>query len=226
MNDHEIGAVIEWATHHPCVRGVTLQPIQFAGRIDGVEQQTARLTLTDVRQRLLEQCPIFEPNDVIPVPCNPDALAMGYALRTAGRHHAADAIHRRQRCCWPAIATRSSSSRTRPSRTRSSASSPPTTRPKPQAKHLASLLCCLPGIDAPPSVGYDSVFRVLIMAFMDATAFDVRAMKKSCVHIVQPDGRIIPFESFNLLYRDDRRTVLDERRAEVEQLFQIQRSVV
>ncbi len=98
--------------------------------------------------------------------------------------------------------------------------------PESQAKHLASLLCCLPGIDAPPTVGYDSVFRVLIMAFMDATAFDVRAMKKSCVHIVQPDGRIIPFESFNLLYRDDRRALLDERRAEVDQLFQLQRSRV
>ena len=96
--------------------------------------------------------------------------------------------------------------------------------PESQALQLSSLLCCLPNVAAPPNVGYDSVFRVLIMAFMDATAFDVRAMKKSCVHIVQPDGRIIPFESFNLLYRDDRRAILEERRAEVEQLFQLQRA--
>jgi uncharacterized radical SAM superfamily Fe-S cluster-containing enzyme len=58
---------------------------------------------------------------------------------------------------------------------------------------------------------------VLIMAFMDATNFDVRAMKKSCVHIVQPDGRIIPFEAFNLLYRD-RSDVLVQRRAELTAL--------
>ena len=225
VNDQEIGAVIEWATQHRCVRGVTLQPIQFAGRIDGVEQQAARLTLTDVRQRLLDQCPIFQPDDVIPVPCNPDALAMGYALRTPEgimpltRFIGADVLLAGERNTIvfeqdPALkdqvfrlfATNHS--------------------PESQAKHLASLLCCLPGIDAPPTVGYDSVFRVLIMAFMDATAFDVRAMKKSCVHIVQPDGRIIPFESFNLLYRDDRRALLDERRAEVDQLFQLQRSRV
>ena len=97
--------------------------------------------------------------------------------------------------------------------------------PEMQATSLSSLLCCLPNVQAPPNVGYDSVFRVLIMAFMDATAFDVRAMKKSCVHIVQTDGRIIPFESFNLLYRDDRRAVLEERRAEVETLYGIQRSL-
>jgi len=48
---------------------------------------------------------------------------------------------------------------------------------------------------------------------MDAVNFDVRAMKKSCVHIVQPDGRVIPFEAFNLLYRD-RTDVLEQRRAE------------
>ncbi len=39
------------------------------------------------------------------------------------------------------------------------------------------------------------------MNFMDAYDFDVRAIKKSCVHIVHPDGRIIPFETMNLFYR-------------------------
>ncbi len=223
VNDHEIGDVIEWATNHPCIRGVTLQPIQFAGRIEGVPQQTSRLTLTDVRQRLLEQCPIFQPADVIPVPCNPDALAMGYALRTpAGimpltRFIPPDVLLAGERNTI--VFEQDPTLKDQVFRLFATNHSP-----ESQARHLASLLCCLPSIDAPPGVGYDSVFRVLIMAFMDATAFDVRAMKKSCVHIVQPDGRIIPFESYNLLYRDDRRAILDERRAEVDQLFQLQRS--
>ena len=42
------------------------------------------------------------------------------------------------------------------------------------------------------------------MQFMDAAAFDVRSVKKSCVHIVHPrDGRLIPFDTYNLFYRDD-----------------------
>jgi len=88
--------------------------------------------------------------------------------------------------------------------------------PESQANCLSSLLCCLPKVQAPPSIGYDNVFRVLIMAFMDAVNFDVRAMKKSCVHIVQADGRIIPFESYNLLYRGDRSQALDARRSEFD----------
>ena len=37
---------------------------------------------------------------------------------------------------------------------------------------------------------------------MDAHNFDVRAAKRSCVHIVNKDNKIIPFETMNLFYRD------------------------
>ena len=90
--------------------------------------------------------------------------------------------------------------------------------PQGQADCLSSLLCCLPQVEAPADLDYRHVFRVLVMAFMDAVAFDVRAMKRSCVHIVQPDGRLIPFESFNLLYRDNG-ALLAQRRAEADASF-------
>ena len=43
---------------------------------------------------------------------------------------------------------------------------------------------------------------MLIMQFIDAYSFDVRSVKKTCVHIVHPDGRLIPFDTYNLFYRD------------------------
>jgi hypothetical protein len=42
------------------------------------------MTLTEVREGILKQTNVFRPNDIIPVPCNPDALAMGYALKLNG----------------------------------------------------------------------------------------------------------------------------------------------
>ena len=51
------------------------------------------------------------------------------------------------------------------------------------------------------------------MQFIDAHSFDLRAVKKSCVHIAQPDGRLIPFDTFNLFYRDDRVQQLERLRA-------------
>ncbi len=56
---------------------------------------------------------------------------------------------------------------------------------------------------APAGIGYDNIFRVIIMQFLDAHNFDVRSVKKTCVHIAHPDGRIIPFDTYNLFYRDD-----------------------
>ena len=218
VNDSEIGKIIDYAAQQPCVRGVTLQPMQFAGRTEGVTSRNERLTLTEVRQAILDQTKMFEAADIIPVPCNPDALSMGYALKTpAGvqpltRFIGAEALLAGERNTivfesdpvlkaevFRLFATNLS--------------------PEGQANCLSSLMCCLPQVAAPAAIGYDQVFRVLIMAFMDAVNFDVRAMKKSCVHIVQPDGRLVPFESFNLLYRDGRQALLQQRRAETDVAF-------
>lgn len=68
---------------------------------------------------------------------------------------------------------------------------------------LRELLCCLPNVVAPDHLSYKNIFRVLIVQFIDAHAFDVRSVKKTCIHIVHPDGRLIPFDTYNLFYRDD-----------------------
>jgi uncharacterized radical SAM superfamily Fe-S cluster-containing enzyme len=218
VNDGEIGRLVEYAASQPCVRGVTLQPVQFAGRADGLSGKTRRLTHTEARQLLLDQTGLFAPQDIIPVPCNPDALSMGYALKTPTglqpltRFVGAETLlaGARDTIVFEADA------RLKAEVFRLFATNQ---GPEGQAACLASLLCCLPKVRAPADLTYDKVFRVLIMAFMDAANFDVRAMKKSCVHIVRPDGRLIPFESFNLLYRDTAQAVLETRRREQDALF-------
>jgi uncharacterized radical SAM superfamily Fe-S cluster-containing enzyme len=77
--------------------------------------------------------------------------------------------------------------------------------PESQANCLSELMCCLPLIAAPQELRYDNVFRVLIVQFMDAYSLDVRALKKSCIHFARPDGKMIPFEAYNLLYRSGNR---------------------
>jgi hypothetical protein len=74
--------------------------------------------------------------------------------------------------------------------------------PRSSAGALRDLLCCLPRVDVAGRLGYQNVFRVVIMQFMDAYLFDLHSVKKTCVHIVHPDGRLIPFDTYNLSYRD------------------------
>jgi hypothetical protein len=85
VNDGEMGAIVDFALTQPAVRGVTLQPVQQAGRVLGFESARHRMTLTEVRRRILEQTGVFKPEDLIPVPCHPDSLAMAYAIKMNGK---------------------------------------------------------------------------------------------------------------------------------------------
>ena len=69
-------------------------------------------------------------------------------------------------------------------------------------KKLAELLCCLPEVPLPAGLGYEDTFRIVIVEFMDAHNFCLGRVKRSCIHFVTPEGRIIPFETYNLFYRD------------------------
>ncbi len=212
-NDGEIGKIVDFALAQKCVRGVTLQPIQAAGRLEKFDPARDRLTLTEVRRKLLAQTNVFRPEDVIPVPCHPDSLAMAYALKMNGKivpltslidpqvllnggrntivYENDDAV---RAGIFKLFATNHS--------------------PQSGAGTLRDLLCCLPRLDAPPALTYENIFRVIIMQFIDAHSFDVRSVKKTCVHIVHPDGRLIPFDTYNLFYRD---TLERERLAPLRQ---------
>ncbi len=215
VNDSELGAIIDYALQQPCVRGVTFQPIQAAGRLGRFDPATDRLTLTGIRRRILEQTRVFRPEDVIPVPCHPDSLAMAYALKIDGEVIPLTGM------VDPQVLInggRNTIVFETDNAVRDNLFKVFATNHSPQsgAASLRDLLCCLPRVDA-PELTYDNVFRVLIMQFIDAHSFDVRSVKKTCVHIAHPDGRIIPFDTYNLFYRDDlERTRLNPLRRERE----------
>ena len=81
LNDKEIGRIIQYGLKQRAVRGVTFQPIQAAGRLEEYDPAVDRLTLSEVREQIIAQSGVFQAEDIIPVPCHPDCLAMGYALK-------------------------------------------------------------------------------------------------------------------------------------------------
>jgi uncharacterized radical SAM superfamily Fe-S cluster-containing enzyme len=205
-NDDEVGAVIRHGLEQRCVRGVTLQPVQDAGRNDGFDAATDRLTLTEVRGRILAQCDVFRPEDVIPVPCNPDCLAMAYAIKRGGVVTPLTGLVDRA-----ALVERGRNTIVFESdmSLRSEVVSAFSTGHSPDgaAASLKKLLCCLPGVEtgeAGATLGYENVFRVIIMQFLDRHSLDMRTVRRACVHIAHPDGRrVIPFDTYNLFYRDE-----------------------
>jgi len=150
---------------------------------------TFQSILSLVRSKIFEQTNEFRPEDVIPVPCHPDSLAMAYTLKVDGKvvpftrfvepdlllNAVRDTIVYEEQpgardCLFKLFASNHS--------------------PQSGAESQRELLCCLPKISAPAALSYKNIFRVPIVQFLDAHAFDVRSVKKTCIHIVHPDGRL------------------------------------
>lgn len=214
-NDDEIGELIRFALQYPNCRGVTFQPIEQAGRTENYDPALHRLTVSEIRRKIAEQSDLFTLEDIMPVPCNPDTLAMGYALREGTqatpltRYISPQVLIDNSRNTI--VFERDTALQQHLFKVLSTG-----LPPEQQANCLSELLCCLPKISAPANLDYRNVFRVLIVQFMDALSLDIRALKKSCIHFAQPNGQLIPFESFNLFYRDGRQEILAKLRAELD----------
>jgi hypothetical protein len=199
VNDGEIADIVRFALEWRCVRGVTFQPIQDAGRNDGFDPRRHRMVLTEVR-RAIAAAGIFALEDLIPLPCNPDQICIGYGLRNGREVRPVTAMLPRE--LFVAAAPNTVTFESYPQlREKVFELLSLSTAQGDTSEKLASLLCCLPDAAVPQSLAYENTFRVVISQFLDRFNFDLGTVKRSCVHFVQPDGRIIPFDTFNTFYR-------------------------
>ena len=198
VNDHEVADIVRHALEWACVRGVTFQPVQDAGRNEGFDAAAHRVLLTQIR-REVGKSGVFALDDMIPLPCNPDQISIGYGLRAGqtvtpitrliprevileGPNTIAYETHPELRARMFDLLSLS------------------TAQANTEDK-LAGLLCCLPQAMVPAELGYAASFRVVILQFLDRYNFDLATVKRSCVHFVTPEGKIYPFDTYNTFYR-------------------------
>ena len=198
VNDDEIPQIVQHALQWSCVRGVAFQPIQDAGRNDGFDPKTNRIVLSEVRRRIAE-AGVFALDDLIPLPCNPDQICIGYGLRNGREVVPITSLLPRDLLVAATPNTVTFESYPELQRRVFDLLSL-STAPADTSDKLASLLCCLPDAAVPQEVGYAQTFRVVISQFLDRYNFDIGTVKRSCVHFVEPGG-IIPFDTYNTFYR-------------------------
>ena len=199
VNDHEVPEIIRHALTWRCVRGVTFQPVQDAGRNEGFDAKANRVLPSEIR-RAVARSGVFGLEDMIPLPCNPDQISIGYGLRKGDQVTPITSLLPRELIlagpntisyeAYPAL-------RDRIFDLLSLATAQANTEEK-----LAGLLCCLPQAMVPEKLSYADSFRVVILQFLDRYNFDLGTVKRSCVHFVTPEGGIIPFDTYNSFYRD------------------------
>ena len=209
VNDSELGEIVRHALSYACVLGVTFQPVQDAGRNLGFDKNRDRVLLTDIR-REIGKSGVFDTSDIIPLPCNPDAIAIGYGLRDGVKVTPITRLIPKDELLSSVPNTisfeRYPELKNRLFDLLSLASSGERTKTV-----LGDLLCCLPQVEVPSDLGYDKIFRVVIVQFLDRFNFCLAAVKRSCIHFVTPKGKIIPFDTYNLFYRNGLDAKLRER---------------
>ena len=199
VNDREVAAIVSHALEWTCVRGVTFQPVQDAGRNDGFDPARNRVTLTEIR-REAAKAGVFALEDMMPLPCNPDQICIGYGLRAGRDVTPITSLLPREMIlqgpntisyeAYPALRAGIMD-----------LLSLATTQCNTEEK-LAGVLCCLPQAMVPEELSYANSFRVVILQFLDRYNFDLGTVKRSCVHFVTGDGQIIPFDTYNTFYRE------------------------
>jgi len=201
VNDDELPEIIDHALEWRCVRGVVFQPVQDAGRNEGFSPARDRFPLSAIRRRIIDAGGPFGEGDIIPLPCNPESIAIGYALRKGAKVAPVTSFFPRD-LLVDALPNAITFEKYPELHRKVLEFFSLSTTERDHDKKLAELLCCLPEVPLPAGLGYEDTFRIVIVEFMDAHNFCLGRVKRSCIHFVTPEGSIIPFETYNLFYRD------------------------
>jgi 7,8-dihydro-6-hydroxymethylpterin dimethyltransferase len=213
VNEHEVGAIVEFGLRHRAVFGVMFQPA-FRAQRHLAADPLQRVTIPDVLKGLEAQTSgKFKLEDFVPVPCcMPTCNFVTYALlegetvtpipRVVDVDHYLDYI----------------SNRTLPSlddellrtleRLWSSSAQVGSERSAADVHSLIGDSCpaChsrLPLSAHAPRDLARHVFMINTRDFMDPWTFNVKNVMKCCVEFLVPDGRMIPFCAYNSVgYRE------------------------
>lgn len=184
INTHNIGGIIKFALeNHPVIRGVHFQPVSYFGRIPQEPTDQDRITLPEVIQSIEEQ--------------------------TDGLIKAANLKPHNGRCSFSGSFTRQSDGILKP--VISACCSGPERADELARKTRTFVARQWAGtakvsLQSPPSNSWDNLIQKLTtyafsisgMAFQDVWNVDIDRLRNCCIHVVSPEGKLIPFCAYNL----------------------------
>jgi hypothetical protein len=208
INHDELGDIVRFGVEHPAVTGVFFQPVTHSGRFLDFDP-LKRLTNSDVIDAIARQLPDwFRQDDFVPVPCcSPTCRSATYALydgqdlvplpRLVDVDDYLDYVTNR--------AVPDLEIRTALEGLFSASAAGGTER---TGERLECVAC---GVGLPAELQQVAArgFMVVVQDFQDPYTLDVRKLRKCCVAEIVPDGRLIPFCTYNSVgYREQVRAQL------------------
>ena len=207
INDGELGDLLRLAQQMgPAVRGLHIQPAAFFGRYPWQLEDAPRLTLPEVMTALAQQAPeMVSTSHLHPPGCENELCSFSAVYRRVqkdglpGLEWLPDAG---QSCCSPAPQA-------------GAAVPPPAQEGARKARQFVATHwkggsttqdkageaqdCSSDGFSRfLAQAGAEQRFTLSAMAFQDALSLDLDRVRGCCIHVVRPDGRMIPFCLHNL----------------------------
>jgi uncharacterized radical SAM superfamily Fe-S cluster-containing enzyme len=204
-NLHELGGIVRFGLERPFVRGVTFQLATYCGRHLNPADLERRATMPDVVKGIVAQTGgLVGEGDFYPLPCaHPNCHMMCYLYRGG---------------TTPTPISRLIDVKKHLDLVANSVVYTPA-----RARHVVQQYLdgvggcgCGPARCGSADAGLDEfvvkalaeqltgkdVFRIVLVAFLDAHTFDTRRVMKCCISHILPSGHVVPFCAYNTLYRD------------------------
>ena len=214
VNTDDIGAVIEFALRWaPVVRGVHFQPISYFGRYPMAPTDQQRITIPEVINAIATQTRGLIRRESFGPPGCENALCSfhgNFVIMPDGQLIPLTAHAQDQECCSAPPLAKEGAARSRefvalhwagPNQVSSEAIGTDTWRDVSSERSQVHLQSSLGAWDTFLDRAKTHTFCISGMAFQDVWTLDLERLRDCCIHVMSPDGRLIPFCAYNLTDR-------------------------
>jgi uncharacterized radical SAM superfamily Fe-S cluster-containing enzyme len=191
-NDRALGDILRLALERaPAVRGLHLQPAAGFGRFPGRLDDARRITLPEALTLLVEQSGgLLRAEDFHPPCCEHERCS--FSARFALRGGVLTPVPEGG-CCEPVPSREPLAADEGARRARAAVAAQWAAAPRPAAAPRDDLERFL--------AGAQTRLGISCMAFQDAETLELERVRGCCIHVLAPDGRLIPFCLYNLTSR-------------------------
>jgi hypothetical protein len=199
VNDGQAGDIVRFAlAHHPVIRSIHFQPVSYFGRYPGEPSNEDRLTIPEIIRSIETQT---------------GGLISAGSFQPTGSEHSLCSFHAsfvvmpdgalkpitnrattQQRCCTPQPASDGVARAQKFTAKNWTMPERPSMEARPSGPSFGEW-------DTFLTRARTHLFSISGMAFQDAWNLDLDLLQECCIQTVSPDGRMIPFCTYNLTSR-------------------------
>jgi uncharacterized radical SAM superfamily Fe-S cluster-containing enzyme len=198
LNDNEIGDIVRYGIRQKKVFSVNFQPMACTGRVD--IEQIQSMTIPEILQAVeLQTNGLLEVSDFRPIPCpHPHCTAICYVLIDDDNvTPLTDLVDVDDYIDYAKDRTLVDEGIFLDQAFRKLFS----TRAVPGTEQNIEAFCEACGMSV-PEVLKKSVKTIAVHSFMDINTYQLERAQKCCIHLIQPDGKMLPFCNYNMFHRN------------------------